>query len=242
MERRRPAPPEKPDISEKGSPKDGQPQSSDRRLFMQLLAFTGSRDTAALAGHLSSRGIEGVLYEDVSDPFGVALVTLSEDPAYFVTTVRDAVNDGPFAQLTPRPDLTMFGRTYSIGYEPDLEETLFTRPRRTALNPDWPWAIWYPLRRSGRFNSLDADEQRSILMEHGTIGRAFGEHDLAHDIRLASHGLDANDNDFVVGLTGKDLFPLSAIVQTMRKTRQTSEFLESLGPFFVGKVAWQSAL
>ena len=35
-------------------------------------------------------------------------------------------------------------------------------------------------------------------------------------------------------------FPLSAVVQTMRKTQQTSLYLESLGPFFVGRVVWQS--
>jgi chlorite dismutase len=37
------------------------------------------------------------------------------------------------------------------------------------------------------------------------------------------------------------LFPLSAIVQEMRKTEQTSQYLDSLGPFFVGKVLWRSA-
>ena len=36
---------------------------------------------------------------------------------------------------------------------------------------------------------------------------SFGAADLAHDIRLACHGLDTNDNDFVVGLIGKDLYP-----------------------------------
>ena len=79
-----------------------------------------------------------------------------------------------------------------------------------------------------------------ILAEHGTIGMSFGSADLAHDIRLACHGLDTHDNDFVVGLIGKELFPLSAIVQTMRKTQQTSLYLERLGPFFIGRVVWQS--
>ena len=50
----------------------------------------------------------------------------------------------------------MFGRTYALGYEPDLQEVLLERPRRTVLNPDWPWAIWYPLRRSGGFAQLPA--------------------------------------------------------------------------------------
>ena len=135
----------------------------------------------------------------------------------------------------------MLGRTYSIGYEPDLRDVLIERPRRTVLNPDWPWAIWYPLRRNGAFAQLPADEQRIILAEHGQLGKAFGSADYAHDIRLASHGLDRDDNDFVIGLIGKDLFPLSAIVQTMRKTQQTALYLDRLGPFFVGRALWQSA-
>ena len=64
---------------------------------------------------------------------------------------------------------------------------------------------------------------------------AFGAADYAHDVRLACHGLDRDDNDFVIGLIGKDLFPLSAVVQAMRKTQQTSLYLDRLGPFFVGR-------
>ena len=125
----------------------------------------------------------------------------------------------------------MFGRTYSIGYEPDLRETLIDRPRRTVLNPAWRWATWYPLRRSGQLLAADAEEQRTILAEHGAIGMTFGAADLAHDVRLACHGLDRDDNDFVIGLIGKELFPLSAVVQAMRKTQQTSLYLDRLGPF-----------
>jgi chlorite dismutase len=146
---------------------------------------------------------------------------------------------GPFVSLTLKPEYTMFGRTYSLGYEPDLQETLIERPRRTVLNPDWKWAIWYPLRRSGRFSQLPPEEQRTILAEHGAIGMSFGAADLAHDVRLACHGLDRDDNDFVIGLIGKDLFPLSAVVQAMRKTQQTSLYLDRLGPFFVGRAVWQ---
>jgi chlorite dismutase len=134
----------------------------------------------------------------------------------------------------------MLGRTYSIGYEMDLREVLVERPMRTALNPAWKWAVWYPLRRSGRFAQLPIEEQRVILAEHGAIGMAFGAADHAHDIRLACHGLAKDDNDFVVGLLGKELYPLSAIVQAMRKTQQTSLYLERLGPFFVGRAIWQS--
>jgi len=183
-----------------------------------------------------------VLYEDVNDPRGVGLLTFSEDPDFFLDRVRPVLNGPGFSILVQKPQYTMLGRTYSIGYEPDLSETLVQRPRRTVLNPLWKWALWYPLRRSGRFVQLPAEEQRVILAEHGAIGMSFGAGDFAHDIRLACHGLDKDDNDFVVGLIGKDLYPLSAIVQTMRKTQQTSLYLERLGPFFVGRAVWQSAV
>ena len=135
----------------------------------------------------------------------------------------------------------MLGRTYALGYEPDLPEAILHRPRRTVLNKDWPWAVWYPLRRSGRFAQLPPEEQRVILAEHGTIGMSYGAGDYAHDIRLACYGLDKNDNDFVIGLLGKELFPLSHIVQAMRKTQQTSLYLDRLGPFFVGRAVWQAS-
>ena len=207
---------------------------------MQLLAFGGCANARPLAHVLAGTDVTGVLYEDLNDPRGVGLLTLSQDPAVFLDRVRTLLHQMPFADLTLKPEYTMVGRTYALGYEPDLRETLLERPRRTVLNPAWTWAVWYPLRRSGRFAQLPAEEQRVILAEHGAIGMAFGAGDFAHDIRLACHGLDKLDNDFVVGLIGKDLYPLSAIVQAMRKTQQTALYLERLGPFFVGRAVWQS--
>jgi chlorite dismutase len=235
--RRGPAPP---DLSEKGGMKDGEPQRSDRRLFMQFLAFGGCPDATPLADALARAKVSGVLYEDLNDPRGVGLLTLSEDPDFFLDRVRPLLNGPGFSLLLQKPEYTMLGRTYAIGYEPDLVEVLLDRPRRTVLNPLWKWAVWYPLRRSGKFAQLSDQDQRVILAEHGAIGMSFGVADYAHDIRLACHGLDKDDNDFVIGLIGKDLFPLSAIVQAMRKTQQTSLYLERLGPFFVGRAIWQS--
>jgi chlorite dismutase len=234
--------PEPPDLSEKGGMKNGQPQRSDVRLFMQFLAFGGCERSDALVDAIDASDLAGVLYEDVNDARGVGLLTLDEDPNFFVDRVRRMLNGPAFRSLVQKPEYTMLGRTYSLGYEPDLVDVLQHRPRRTVLNPEWKWAVWYPLRRSGAFAQLPADEQRVILAEHGTIGMSFGAGDYAHDIRLACHGLDKSDNDFVVGLIGKDLYPLSAIVQTMRKTQQTSLYLERLGPFFVGRAIWQSPL
>ena len=230
------------DVAEHGRTADGEAISLDRRLYMQLHAFGGATATPALAAALDVAGVEGVLYEDVNDPSGVALLTLAEDPEDFVSALRDFLTRMPFATLVPKPELTMLGRTYAVGHEQDLEETLVERPRRRVLDPELRWAIWYPLRRSGSFERLSRKEQDTILMEHGGVGMAFGRAGLGHDIRLACHGLDRDDNDFVVGLVGLELHPLSIIVQRMRKTRQTSLHLERLGPFFVGRVAWQSRL
>lgn len=233
---------EPPDLSEKGGLKGGQPQRSDERLFMQLLVYTGCEDVRGVADWIGQAPVDAVVYEDLNDPRGVAILTLGSDPNIFLDVVRPLLVEGPTAALALKPELTMMGRTYSLGYEPELRSALIDRPRQTVLNPDWRWAVWYPLRRHGRFAQLPAEEQRTILAEHGEIGLRFGAADYAHDIRLACHGLDRDDNDFVIGLTGKDLYPLSAVVQAMRKTQQTSLYLEKLGPFFVGRALWQSAL
>lgn len=223
------------DVRERGA----NHQVSDRRLYMQLQVFTGCTDSKPLVGALEASGMEAVLYEDVNDPRGVGVLTMAEDPTVFVTGVRDLLNRGPFAGLPLRPELTMMGRTYASGFEADLDEWLLRRPRRTALNPAWPWGIWYPLRRTGAFARLEAKEQGQVIREHSVIGRAYGDADLAHDVRLACQGLDMHDNDFVIGLVGKELHPLSHLVQTMRKTVQTSQYLQTLGPFFIGHVLWQ---
>jgi len=217
-------------------------QASDRRLYVQLLVFTGCLDAKPLARALESRGVEAALYGDVNDPRGVGVLSMSEDPAFFAGAFRDLLNADPFAALAPRPELTMFGRTYASGFETDLEDWLLKRPRRTALNPAWPWGIWYPLRRAGAFARLTPQEQGTIIREHSVLGRAYGDADLAHDVRLACAGLDANDNDFVIGLVGRELHPLSHLVQAMRKTVQTSQYIQTLGPFFIGHVLWRSPL
>lgn len=207
---------------------------------MQLSVYTDAAETKALAAALDTSGIDAVLYADLNDPRGVGLLVWAEEPARFATDLRETLAGEPFSRLTRRPELTMLGRTYASGFESDLEDWLLDRPRRTVLNAEWPWAIWYPLRRSGAFATLSPPEQSAIMREHGTLGRAYGDRDLAHDIRLACHGLDAHDNDFVIGLVGRDLHALSHLVQAMRRTAQTSLYLQSLGPFFVGRVLWQS--
>ncbi|MBI2205663.1 MAG: chlorite dismutase family protein [Candidatus Rokubacteria bacterium] len=227
----------KADVRERGANN----QFSERRLWMQLQVFGGCTDPKPLVRALEAHRIEGALYHDLNDPRGIGVLAIGEDPKFFASALREVLNAEPFAALPHKPEFSMFGRTYSSGFEADLDEWLCKRPRRTALNPAWPWAIWYPLRRTGAFSRLEPKEQGEIIREHGILGHKYGDADFAHDIRLACHGLDVHDNDFVIGLVGKKLHPLSHLVQTMRKTAQTSQYLQTLGPFFVGLALWQSA-
>lgn len=232
MERPRPEPP---DLRE-----HGRGTTSDRRLFMQLLVFDHCPDPAILGEAVQRAAMPGVVYAEASDPLGAALLTASEEPADFVDKLRPVLALPTFNALRPRPGWAMLGRTYCLGYETDLEDVLLRRPIRHAFHDDWHWAVWYPLRRSGAFAKLPADQQRTILAEHGTIGMSFAARGDVSDVRLACHGLDAQDNDFVIGLIGERLAPLSKLVETMRKTEQTSTYLDRLGPFFVGRKIWQS--
>lgn len=202
------------------------------------MKFTAMRgDHAAVVAALQATYAEGALYLDANAPDVFGVVLMAEEPAYFVTVLRSIFGD---ARADHLPEFDMLGRTYAIGYESDLKETLLDRPRRRVVDPDNRWAIWYPLQRSKAFYRLPQDRQRQILAEHGGIGRRYGEAGLAADVRLACHGLDRNDNDFIIGLLGAELHPLSRVVQEMRSTEQTSQYLDRLGPFFVGHVAWQS--
>ncbi|MGH2357749.1 MAG: chlorite dismutase family protein [Candidatus Limnocylindria bacterium] len=224
------------DVRERGANQ----QASERRLFMQLQVFGLCADPKPLVRALEAARVEAVLYQDVNDPRGVGVLAMSEDPAFFVGPLRDLYNGEVFVGLPLKTELTMLGRTYASGFEADLDDWLLRRPRRTVLNPVWPWGIWYPLRRTGAFARLPGKEQGEVIREHSILGRAYGDADLAHDVRLACQGLDVHDNDFVIGLLGADLHPLSHLIQTMRKTVQTSQYLATLGPFFVGHVLWQS--
>ena len=136
---------------------------------MQLLAFGGCDDARAVApAARRRRASKGSSTRTLTIRAGIAVLALSRTPEAFVERLRPALKAGACASLTLKPEYTMLGRTYALGYEPDLNETLIERPRRTVLNPAWPWAIWYPLRRSGRFAQLSEQEQRTILAEHGT--------------------------------------------------------------------------
>ena len=205
------------DIREKGRRRTASPSCWIGGCSCSSWPLATARIPRALIRALEKAKLSGALYEDVNDPRGVALLTLSEDPEYFVAAFA-SFSTGRRFQSCAQAGIHDAGT--------DLRARLRARPGRGPVH-----AAAKPHRRSGvalgRLVSVAAggflraalaDEQRIILLEHGGIGRAFGKAGLGHDIRLACHGLDKNDNDFVIGLLGPKLYPLSAIVQRMRKT------------------------
>lgn len=222
-----------PDMHETGAPIEGEVQQLDRRLYIQLLAFTDTEEPRDIVDCLSRTNLEAVVYANASDPAGIAVLFVAEDPADLIEPLR-RVHRECLSKLTPIPELTMIGRSYGAGREPDLEDWLLRQPRRRLTDPDRPWAIWYPLRRKPAFYQLEPRERGMILAEHGMLGRSYGEAGLAQDIRLKCFGLDRNDNEFLIGLIGSELNALSRLVEDMRETQQTAQHLDSLGPFFVG--------
>ncbi len=225
------------DVRETGAPINGEPQVSDRRLFFQLHVFENCSEPQLIIETLEKSSLDAVLYDDLNCPTGIGVLFAAESPAALMTESRSlCVKVGKLPDLLYRSEMTMIGRTYSSGREPNLEEWLINKPLQNVLNPNFPWAIWYPLRRKPEFYRLERREQRKILGEHAMLGRSYARGGHASDIRLACFGLDTNDNEFVIGLVGPELYPLSRLIQDMRQTEQTTKYIESLGPFFVGKV------
>ena len=230
------------DVRERGATVHGEEQVMDQRVFMQLLVVSSpvgadpQRYVDAFDSAFGEKlGVQAVVYADINHPRRLGLLSWSTSPGYFVEVLRPLFRREDLRDLKVHDEMTMFGRSYGSGYEQNLEFWVLDRPVQTVVNPQWPWAVWYPLRRNGAFEKLEPKEKRNILMEHAHIGRAYGSQDLAHDVRLACHGIDANDNEFLIGLVGAKLHPLSHVVQSMRKTKQTSEYIQQMGPFFVGR-------
>src|SRR4029078_7984588 len=98
--------PEPPDLSEKGGVKNGQTQRSDDRLLLQFLAFGDSAEPGPLTTELRAADVTGVLYEDMNDPRGVALLTLSQDPNVFLARVRPLLNGRSLQSLQQQAEYT----------------------------------------------------------------------------------------------------------------------------------------
>ena len=216
--------------------------TTDRRMFFQLRVLEA--ETPALADNLIESlksGLQGkvdfVLYRDAASAGSIGLLVWTENPKEFATDLAQAlaqVSASTVGAISERPGWTMTARSYANGHERDLEDFLLKKPVRTVLEPESEWAVWYPMRRRGEFYLQPGEDQCEMLLHHAAIGKSYGDAGAAHDVRLKCFGIDEKDNEFVIGLIGKDLFALSRIVEDLRKTRHTSTYMQTLGPFFVG--------
>jgi hydrogen peroxide-dependent heme synthase len=99
--------------------------------------------------------------------------------------------------------------------------------------PEWELACFYPMshRREGEDNwySLDFEERRRLMHEHGRSGRAYTGRVL--QLVAGSTGLD--DWEWGVTLFAHDLADLKDIVYTMRYDEASARYAE-FGPFVIG--------
>ena len=75
-------------------------------------------------------------------------------------------------------------------------------------------------------------------MEHGGIGRAYGEADYAHDVRLACHGLGTEDNDFHCRFDGQRVVSALAACATDAQNKTDIRIFGKIGTVFY----WESDL
>lgn len=146
------------------------------------------------------------------------------------------------SEYTPTPD-EQAARFAAEGLEgAQLEERIAKETERLAaynqhkLYPDmpaWELACFYPMshRREGEDNwySLDHDERRRLMHEHGKSGRAY----TGRVLQLVSGSTGLDDWEWGVTLFAHDLGDLKDIVYTMRYDEASARYAE-FGPFIIG--------
>lgn len=203
-------------------------EPTESSLFVQLLVFTDCVEIKPLLLPLDHLSMGCVVYKNFNDPRGVALLAATHDPELIVTDLRDVVCSRAFRILMRRPDLTMTGRTWDgTNQHSDQLEAV-------VKNQERPWGLWYPMRGTPAFASLDEAEQGTVL---DSITSAAGLNvDAFSQIWLKSHALDCDGNEFVHGVHASSPRHLSRFVEAITRSEQYAKHIASAGPFFVGRV------
>lgn len=151
------------DVTERG----GNGEAVDYRLWMELLVYDLShadgspmlQSVEEILQHfhlvLSQQKIPHVLYTHVYQPTQVGLLFWSQDVSFFAREIHEMLQTGTKVQWK----YTMFGKTYSNGHEADLNHALLHKPIKMAMKEEHKYAIWYPLRRSGKFYLEEPERQ-----------------------------------------------------------------------------------
>ncbi len=210
---------------------------SDNTLFVQLQVFdiepaAGPRAlVSALSRRLREKRIDGVIYGDANDHRGLGLLTWASDPAAILENVHALLGGKRFSALTPRPGWVMFGRVSGESADAVPEVVLHAEQR---------WATWYPTRNKPEWGTLDKAKKTAAQKEHGAVAKKFIDNDKVSYVRLSCNGLDPEDNDHIFGLTATSLEDISLLQEAMRGTSQIANYVDKIGPVFVGRKVWQN--
>jgi len=201
-------------------------RGADTRLFMQLLVFTDCSDLRPLLLPLERLPLDIVLYKDVSDPQGVGLLAITEDPELLVTDLRELLDSRVFRVLMLRNELTMAGHAGTHDGQGEHPAA------GIAKSEAWRWVAWFPLRTAAAMATLSETKQDEAF---AAIETACDDDSNCCRVRLRSHALNRAGNDFVYGLHGHDLHHLTSSIDAMRRAPRYAELIASCGPFFVGR-------
>lgn len=109
----------------------------------------------------------------------------------------------------------------------------YNRHKLYPQMPEWELACFYPMshRREGADNwySLDYDERRRLMHEHGKSGRAY----TGRVLQLVSGSTGLDDWEWGVTLFAHDLAAIKDIVYTLRYDEASARYAE-FGPFVIG--------
>jgi chlorite dismutase len=109
----------------------------------------------------------------------------------------------------------------------------YTRDKLYPQMPEWELACFYPMshRREGDDNwySLDFDERRRLMGEHGRSGRAY----TGRVLQLVSGSTGLDEWEWGVTLFTHDIADIKDIVYTMRYDEASARFAE-FGDFVIG--------
>jgi len=100
----------------------------------------------------------------------------------------------------------MLGRTYAIRYEPEPSRRPPASSATDLLNPEWEVGALVSPAAERKFRAIAGRPQRVILVRtrrHRHVRSALA---IRARISPGLYGLDKDDNDFLVGLIGKDLY------------------------------------
>jgi hypothetical protein len=109
-----------------------------------------------------------------------------------------------------------------------------------VLHAEQRWATWYPIRNKPEWGTLDKAKKTAAQKEHGAVAKEFVDSDKVSYVRLSCNGLDPEDNDHIFGLTAGSLEDISLLQEAMRGTSQIANYVDKIGPVFVGRKVWQN--